>query len=286
MSTGAPRSDRKDVMKRWCQYMEWLDRLGYATAGFSLLVLGMLIFVHAWYVFLVGQFDPKAPVSILPAGLKLLNDVLLVIILAVAFVLALDPILRSVAENRIRAQTGMTAEIGKFHLGLLDPVITIKDLKVFNPPAFGGTPFLIIPEIHVEYDREALSRNEIHLTLVRFNLGELVIVKSETGKTNLLSLGAALPKKHKTGGKQGLNEFKARTGLEFKGVDVLNVSVGSAKFVDLKNPANNREQKIGIDNLVMKNVKTPADLAGLAVLIALRSGDFFTGIFGSGAGGF
>ena len=208
--------------------------------------------------------------------------VLLVIILAVAFVLALDPILRSVAENRIRAQTGMTAEIGKFHLGLLDPVITIKDLKVFNPPAFGGTPFLIIPEIHVEYDREALAKNQIHVTLMRFNLGELVIVKNEAGQTNLLSLGLAVPDKQNVKKGDAMKELKARTGLDFKGVDVLNVSVGTAKYIDLKNPANNREQKFGIENQVLKNVQTPADLAGLGFLIALRGGDFFTSIFGSG----
>ena len=73
--------DRKEVMKRWCGVMEWLDRLGYLTAGFSLLVLGMLIFAHAWYVFLTkaGQ------TGLLPTGLKLLNDLLLVIILLELF---------------------------------------------------------------------------------------------------------------------------------------------------------------------------------------------------------
>src|SRR5665213_1199909 len=76
---------------------------------------------------------------------------LLVVVLAVVFLLSLDTILRVVVENRIRAQTGMDAEIGKFHLGLLEPVVTIKDLKIYNPPSFGGTPFLSIPEIHVEY---------------------------------------------------------------------------------------------------------------------------------------
>jgi hypothetical protein len=25
--------DRKEVMKRWCGVMEWLDRLGYLTAA-------------------------------------------------------------------------------------------------------------------------------------------------------------------------------------------------------------------------------------------------------------
>jgi hypothetical protein len=32
----------------------------------------------------------------------------------------------------------------------------------------------------------------------------------------------------------------------------------------------------------MKNVQTPNDLTGLAVLVALRGGDFFTSIFGNG----
>jgi hypothetical protein len=208
---------------------------------------------------------------------------LLLLVLVVAFLLSLDTILRVVAENRIRAQTGMHAEIGTFHLGLTEPVVTIKDFKVFNPPEFGGTPFLNIPEIHVEYDRDALMKNHLHVTLLRFNLGELDIVKNEQGQTNLFSLGVAIPKKGaKSGGNVGLKEFKQRTGLDFTGIDVLNVSVGTAKFIDLKDPAKNREQKIGIDNLVMKNVKSPADLTGLAVLVALRSGDFFSKVLGPG----
>lgn len=73
--------DRKEVMKRWCGVMEWLDRLGYLTAGFSLLVLGMLIFTHAWFSFVTkaGQ------VGFLQSGLRLLNDLLLVIILLELF---------------------------------------------------------------------------------------------------------------------------------------------------------------------------------------------------------
>ena len=73
--------DRKEVMKRWCGVMEWLDRLGYLTAGFSLLVLGMLIFAHAWYVFITKA----GTIGLLPSGLKLLNDILLVIILLELF---------------------------------------------------------------------------------------------------------------------------------------------------------------------------------------------------------
>ncbi len=123
----------------------------------------------------------------------LLRLFVLAVVLAVIFFLSLDSILRVMIEHNIRAQTGMEAEIGKFHFGLIEPVVEIKNLQLFNPAAFGGTPFLNIPEIHVEYDRAALAKHQIHITLLRFNLGELDIVKNEAGQTNLFALGVALP---------------------------------------------------------------------------------------------
>lgn len=74
-------SDRFDVMKhlpcRIVNWMEWLDRWGYVTTGLSLLLLGMLIFAYSWYSFVLGVQQA----GLLVAGLKLLNDLLLVIIL-------------------------------------------------------------------------------------------------------------------------------------------------------------------------------------------------------------
>jgi uncharacterized membrane protein (DUF373 family) len=74
-------SDRSDIMKhlpcRIVHWMEWLDRWGYVTAGFSLLLLGMLIFGYSWLSFIKAI----ERVGLLVAGLKLLNDLLLVIIL-------------------------------------------------------------------------------------------------------------------------------------------------------------------------------------------------------------
>lgn len=199
---------------------------------------------------------------------------LLVVVLAVILLLSLNSILRAVAEHRIRAQTGMDAEIGTFSVSLVEPTVEIQNFRLYNPPNFGGTPFLNIPEIHVEYDRAALGRHEVHITLMRFNLGELDIVKSEAGQTNIFVLGVTLPTRAAKGG-GGAARFKRQTGYDFKSIDVLNVSIGTVKFIDLKDQRNNREQTIGIQNLVIKNVKSETDLAGLAVLVALRGGDFF-----------
>jgi hypothetical protein len=209
---------------------------------------------------------------------------LLAVVLVVILLLSLNSILRVAAQHQIRAQTGMDAEIGTFAFGLVEPTVEIQNLRLYNPPAFGGTPFLNIPEIHIEYDRPALARREIHVTLMRFNLGELDIVKNEAGQTNLFSLGGALLAK-KSG---GTPSFKQQTGYDFKAIDVLNVSVGTVRFIDLKNQRNNRAQTIGIENLVIKNVKSETDLAGLAVLVALRGGDFLSSLLAppkAGAGG-
>ena len=202
---------------------------------------------------------------------------LLAVVLVIALLLSYNSILRAVVEHRIRAQTGMDAEIGKFSVGLLEPTVEIQNLRLYNPPAFGGTPFLNIPEIHVEYDRAALARREIHVTLMRFNLGELEIVRNEAGRTNIFSLGSPAAGR-KTG--HGPRSFKQQTGYDFTSVDVLNVSVGTLKFIDLKNQRNNRTQKVDIENWPLRNVKSPNDLIPLMVFVELRSNYFFSSLVG------
>ena len=208
---------------------------------------------------------------------------LLAVVLGVIAVLSMDSVVRVVMERNIRKQTGMDAEIGRVSIGLTEPRMEIRDLKLFNPPNFGGTLFLDIPEIHVEYDRVALAESRLHLTLVRFNLGELDIVKNEAGRTNIFEFGLPLPAGKPghvaaAGGDSGLAEFHRQTGLTFESLDTLNLSIGTAKYIDLKDQRNNRTQKIGIENVVVRNVKSPADLLGISALIALRSGDFFTSL--------
>jgi len=209
----------------------------------------------------------------------LITLVSLVVVAIIVLLLSYNSILRIAVEHNIRAQTGMDAEIGSFKLALTSPTIKIQNFKLYNSRDFGGAPFLDIPEIYVEYDRAALARREIHLTLMRFNLGELDIVKNQAGQTNIFALGISLPTK-KSGGGQIVVNFKKQTGYDFKGIDTLNISIGTAKFIDLENSQNNREQTIGLENVVIPNVKSPTDLAGLGALIYLRSDGFFDSLAG------
>ena len=206
------------------------------------------------------------------------------VVLIVIFFLSLNSILRVVIEHNIRAQTGMDAEIGRFKLGLLEPTIEIQNFKIYNPSNFGGTLFLDIPEIHVEYDRAALAKSELHVTLLRFNLGELDIVKNEQGQTNIFALGVTVPTKEDLKKNHAVDELKKRTGMSFEGIDAMTVSVGTFKYVDLKDARNNRTQVVGLENVPLRNVKTEADLLGLIVLVDLHSDNFFDMFMPSNSG--
>jgi phosphate starvation-inducible membrane PsiE len=113
--------------------METLDGWGYITAGVSFLVLGMVLFVHAWYVFAVTVGS-----AVTSAVLGLVHDLLLVIILLELFrtiinflktkIITLEPFLYVciIASTRRILTTG--AQIGSledltdqlFHRYLLD----------------------------------------------------------------------------------------------------------------------------------------------------------------------
>jgi uncharacterized protein involved in outer membrane biogenesis len=193
------------------------------------------------------------------------------VVLVIILLLSLNLILRVAIEHNIRDRTGMDAEIGRVEVGWTEPTLEIRDLKIYNSPAFGGTPFLDVPEIHVEYDRLALLKKEMHLTLVRFNLQELDIVRSHKGEINVFALGKS-PQKNAG---ITLPSLKKQTGYDFKGIDALNVSFNKARYIDLQNRHNDREQIIGLQNCVVPDVKSARDLAALVFIIDLRSNHFF-----------
>jgi hypothetical protein len=192
--------------------------------------------------------------------------------LAILLLLSKDSILRRVVEHRFRAQTGMDVQIGRLSSGLLSPVVTLRNLRVYNTAEYGGTPFLVVPELHVEFDPAALTRRELHITLMRFNLAVLTVVKNEVGHTNLVSIRNQLQARAAREGGAG----KLLQGFEFTGIDVLNLSVGMARYLDLKQAANNRDIHVNLENQIFKQVKSDADVYGILFMIWLRSGGGFT----------
>ncbi len=197
---------------------------------------------------------------------RLIKWLFILVLTAVALVVGLlfskDAILKATVEQQIRAQTGMDAKIGRLSLGLLSPVVTIENLKLHNTPEFGGTPFLDIRELHLEYDRDALAQRKLRIKLLRLNLEELTVVRNASGTTNITTMKGPAPAKPP----------RLAGDVEFYGVDVLNLSLGKIQLIDLKEPRNNRLRNVNLQNQVFNNVRTPGDLYGVLLMLWIRSG--------------
>lgn len=194
--------------------------------------------------------------------------VALVLTAVVLLLVFKDTILRMVTEHQIRAETGMDVKIGRLSSGLFSPVVTVENLKLYNTPEFGGTEFLIIPELHIELDSDALRAQKLKIKLVRFNMAELDIVKNKAGQTNVVTMLAKMPK-----GK--LAPHGIRIGgkkFDFESIDVLNLSIGRMRFIDLGDRSKDRDVVLNLDDQVFNNVKTEGDVYSILLLIWLRSG--------------
>ena len=189
------------------------------------------------------------------------------IVLVIGLLLLKDTIAKNVAEQRIRRETGFDAKIGKLEVGLLSPKINIENFVLYNPAEFGGSPFLSVPDLHIEYSPDELAFRRLRLKLLRLDLKELNIVEGMNGRTNIIDLlGHVSPQV------VGSSTAKTNQDVQFSGIDMLNLSVGTVRYVNLRRPQRNQEINLALKNEIVQNVRSEQDMAGILFKILLRAG--------------
>src|SRR5215213_9155368 len=181
--------------------------------------------------------------------------VVLLILLLVAAVLFKDIIAKSVAERNLRDSTGMDAKISKLEVGLGTPTVNLEGLKLYNTPDFGGSTFLDLPELRVEYLPDDIRDGKLRFKTLRLHLAEVHIVKNKQGKTNLEMLQQQTKKKS-----SGRKTKSDTPGVDFGGIETLYLTVGRIRITDESDPRNNEVIEVGIKDEVGKNLKDEAAL--------------------------
>ncbi len=188
----------------------------------------------------------------------------LALLLGVAFLVLKDALLKEVVEDRLAAATGLEVRIDHLEARLLKPTLTIEGLRLYNPAAFGGSPFLDVRELHVEYDRPALFRRVLLLRLLRVDARELTLVRDAAGRWNY----AALNERLKTAGP----ERGSMLSLKFGGVEVLNLSLDEAKCYSMTAPDRARVFPLDARHEIFLDLRRPADFARVAERLARKWG--------------
>jgi hypothetical protein len=193
---------------------------------------------------------------------------ILLIVLAVAAILLLNPVAREVAEYRLSRRTGLEVKIEKLDIGLINARITIENLVIYNSPEFGGSPMLDLPELHLEYDRDALWSRKIRCRLVRLNMTGGNVVEDKNGRINLEVLAQHLGQ---TGGGAG-GSNRPGAPYQFAGIDVLNLTMGQVNLVSLRDATRNRTVTIDFHDRILTGIKSGKDLQWVYTWILVRNG--------------
>ena len=193
---------------------------------------------------------------------------ILLVVLVVAAFLLMDTIAREITERRIEKATGFEARIGHMRVSIFEPRLTIEHLIVYNSADFGGSPMIDIPELHVEYSRSPLFYSNYHFKLIRLDLARLNVVEDKQGIKNLDVLEKN-SKKHDKADEESSDDKTKDDKKGFRKIDTLNLSLGRATHLDLRNPGKVEELNVDLRNAIFTDVESDPQLNRILTLILM-----------------
>ena len=206
-------------------------------------------------------------------GLKIvLGGVAVLATLLLVGLLSFDWIVKRTIQSRVNASGVAEVEIGSLNIGLFRPHLEVRDLKVFGQSQFGGVQLLDLPELRVEYDRDAFKRQELKFRLVRIRINELTLMDGFAGgQTNMFQrmqgyselVVAYTNRIGELTNRIDLDRAQRVGNATFRGIDRLELTLWRVRFVDVKDPLSEKVAALNINRRVMTNI---ADLPGLAPL--------------------
>jgi hypothetical protein len=177
-----------------------------------------------------------------------------------------DELLRQWLVFRLGTVTGLDTRLDGLRSDLRAGAITLTGLQIVNAPEFGGSALLTVPDLHLQLDTDALTRREFRFRLARLHLAEFNVVRNEQGRTNILALMESVSRQAGTADAAVVSP----PGLEFAGIDTLDLTVGALRFAQLGPGGGTREIRVGLTHEIVRNVRTVEDLMPLILRVAFR----------------
>lgn len=119
---------------------------------------------------------------------KLLIIIIIIAIIYTAFYFTKDYLINSYINKTVSKFLGVPVEISGYSWDILNSTLRIKNCKIYNPEGFPQGLLVDIQNINCEYDLTLLLKKQLHLTLFKLSLKELIVIKDKKGKFNIDAL--------------------------------------------------------------------------------------------------
>jgi uncharacterized protein involved in outer membrane biogenesis len=189
---------------------------------------------------------------------------IIIIVIVGGAVVAKNIIAKSAVSTAVKLITGLKLEMSSMNVGVVNTLVGIKDLKLFNPPDFKDAVMVDMPEIYVNYDLGALLKKKIHLEEVRIDLKQFTVVKNAQGQLNLDSLKVVQESKEK--------EKKEKAAMPELTIDLLQLKIGKVVYKDYSRGGEPQVKEFNVNlNERYENITDPYALGSLIVVKALAN---------------
>lgn len=198
---------------------------------------------------------------------------LIAIIVIVLAVLSIGKnfLIQSAIKVAVPQILGTPVKIGGLSVGVLRPVIAVRNFQLYNPPGFPHEVFVDVPEVRVEYNVGAFLSRKIHLKLLVLNLKEVDIYKNPDGSLNVDALKITQKKEETSAEKKTAAAKKQPAEQMPLRIDELRLDLGKVVVKDYTQG----EQPVirvfdaGVHNKIYKDIDSAQQLATLVFLEAM-----------------
>src|ERR1700722_6975362 len=121
--------------------------------------------------------------------IKLMHNILIGIVLILTVLITVrNIIIRFGIEHYMRTVTGLKLSIGMLDIGILQPAVSIKDLKLYNPAGYEDPVMADVGEIYFHYSPGDMLKGQIYLQELHFTLNSLSILRHSGNQLNFDAL--------------------------------------------------------------------------------------------------
>jgi len=168
-------------------------------------------------------------------------------------------IAKTALTTGIKAITGLELEMRGIDVGILKSVVSVEDLKIFNPKEFSDKIMADLPRIYVSYDLGAFLKNKVHLRELSIELTKLTVERNNSGKLNIEPIKTLIGNKGKS------PEIK---------IDDLGLRIGKVVFKDYSQGSKPFIKEFNVNiNEHYRNITDPKALPGIILVRALGKTD-------------
>lgn len=202
------------------------------------------------------------------------------LVLAGLALLLVDPVVKAVAEKRLTRAIGMKVTIDDIDAGVFRSEVTVTGLRIFYRSEFGGKTLLVLPELHVDYNWDALRRRKVlHLEEMRLHIGWVNLVVNTKGETFFERYKKSISRQKRSesplkGNPSSPRNEKLRQG--FAGIEELKLTLGKLRVTDMRRPGWSEEYGVNLKNAVFRDLRTREDFETMSLQLIAVMG-FYTG---------